>query len=191
VGHSSYESERFSFEGKALDLFLIITFSAIIPMIALGTIFGLMNYSGVEKSVIYPSLGVCTLIIMSAYAFLMTRWKIDFKFKDFRIVCEAEFWNGLGKCLLEFFLSLITAGIYAPMATIRLYQYFVRKTVATSEGHTVGFDYEPEVGKDFWFFWGQILLTIITLGIYVPWALKKVGKRFIDKTCFMDMPLSE
>jgi uncharacterized membrane protein YjgN (DUF898 family) len=83
---------------------------------------------------------------------------------------------------LEIFLSIITIGIYYPMAMIKLYKYFTDKTVARSAERSLIFGYDIETTDDFLMIWGQTLLTIVTLGIYFPWALCKIGNRIIGKT---------
>ena len=46
----------------------------------------------------------------------------------------------------------------------------------------MNFGFELEPIPDFLFIWGQTLLAIITLGIYYPWAMAKIGKRVLAKT---------
>jgi hypothetical protein len=69
-----------------------------------------------------------------------------------------------------------------PMAILRLYKYFSEKTIATSPERKLKFGYAIDQLNDFLFIWGQTLLTIITLGIYYPWAFCKIGKRVLSKT---------
>ena len=107
---------------------------------------------------------------------------VNVKFRNYTISWETTFWNSIGKILLEIFLSIITVGIYYPYARLRLYKYFMDRTVAESETGKKGFGYEIEARKDFLFLWGQLLLTIITMGIYYPWACCKVTSRILSKT---------
>jgi len=81
-------------------------------------------------------------------------------------------------------LSVLRAkvGIYGPLATLRLYKYFAEKTVAISTEKSLGFGYDIDQLHDFLFIWGQMLLTFITLGIYLPWAFCNVGSRVMGKT---------
>lgn len=66
--------------------------------------------------------------------------------------------------------------------SLKLYKYFVEKTVATNDSRKLTFGYDIEPSQDFLFIWGQTLLSIITLGIYYPWAFCKIGSRVLSKT---------
>lgn len=103
-------------------------------------------------------------------------------YKNFTISWKTTFWSACGKIALEIFLSLITVGIYYPLAWIKLYKYFVDRTVATSDERTLEFGYDIEPASDFLFIWGQSLLSIITLGIYYPWSCCKIYGRIVGKT---------
>jgi len=79
-------------------------------------------------------------------------------------------------------LNVITIGIYFPMAMIKLYKYFAERTVAQSGEIKRKFGFETDNLHDFLFIWGQMLLTLITTGIYYPWAINKIGKRILNRT---------
>ena len=110
------------------------------------------------------------------------KWQVNVKFRNYTIRWETGFWKSCGKILLEIILSIITLGIFYPLAILRLYTYFLGKTYATSENNRKGFGYDLENGKDFLFIWGQLLLTIVTLGIYYPWAYCNINSRILSKT---------
>ena len=95
---------------------------------------------------------------------------------------ETKFWPSAGKILLEMFLSFITLGIYMPLASVKLYKYFVDRTTITGDASkkTMGYDIEPT--QDFLYLWGQILLSIVTAGVYFAWAYSNIGKRILCKT---------
>ena len=42
--------------------------------------------------------------------------------------------------------------------------------------------YDGDQVNDFLFMWKQILLTIITVGIYFPWALTRIAQRLLSQT---------
>ena len=107
---------------------------------------------------------------------------VNIDYKGYTISWRTNFWNSIGKIAIELILTLITAGIYWPLAMVRLYKYFTKKTFADSDERTRQFGYDIDQWNDFLFIWGQSLLTMITLGIYYPWALSKVGSRILGKT---------
>jgi uncharacterized membrane protein YjgN (DUF898 family) len=179
--NSSYDSNNFNFLGKGLNLFFIITLTMIVPSVLLGALGAYFGFSkdGFLGSSLYQ---IVTILISIPYMYLVYKWMVNLDFKDYHFSWETKFLNSCGKIFLELFLTIITIGIYFPMAYIRLYKYFAEKTVALSPENKLRFGYDMEAGKDFLFLWGQTLLCIITLTIYCPWACSKVGKRFIGKT---------
>ena len=180
--NSTLNSERFQFMGKGGRLFLILLLTMLLP-IAILTIFGTKFIYPTNHSVIGLVLfeGIL-MIIMIPYLYFFYKWMMDFQYKGYRIKWKTKFVDSFIKILIEFFLTIITCGIYLPMAYLRLFKYFSERTFAESEDATMQFGFEFEAKKDFLFIWGQILLTIITLGIYYPWAFSKIGKRFLTKT---------
>jgi len=180
--NSSYDSNNFKFLGKGLPLFLIITFTLIVPSFILGMLFSYLGYAKSDGLGYNAIKNVCSILISVPYMYLVYRWMVNLNFKDYHFSWDTKFLNSCGKIMLEIFLAFITLGIYLPMAYIKLYKYFVEKTVAISPEKRLRFGYDMEAGKDFLFLWGQSLLCIITLTIYTPWAYSRIGKRFIGKT---------
>jgi uncharacterized membrane protein YjgN (DUF898 family) len=96
---------------------------------------------------------------------------------------NTRFWPAAGNIFLQLILTLLSALVYWPGAYVRLYAYFARRTALVEEGsvrQVVGFD--GPVGRGFLLLWGQTLLTLLTLGIYTPWAMARVGRWFAEHT---------
>ncbi len=55
-----------------------------------------------------------------------------------------------------------------------------RVSLNNEEGRPFHFQYQN--GKGFGLVCGQILLSLITVGFYAPWALAKVGRWFLSNT---------
>lgn len=175
-------SERFQFMGKGGRLFLILLLTIFLPIFIL-TILSVKFLYPANQSVMGLILfeGIF-MIILIPYIYLFYKWMVDIQYKNYSIKWKTEFVDSFFKILIEFLLAIITCGIYLPMAYLRLFKYFSERTFAESEDATMQFGFEFEAKKDFLFIWGQILLTIITLGIYYPWAFSKIGRRFLTKT---------
>jgi len=125
---------------------------------------------------------IMILIIFIPYMYFIYKWMVNFKFKEYTIKWETDFWSSVGKIAIELFLSVITVGIYLPLACLKLFSYFSERTIASTESGSKNFGYDIEPLDDFLFIWGQYLLTIITLGIYYPWAFCKIMDRVAGKT---------
>lgn len=187
VNSSSIEDSKFEFKGKGGVLFLIILLSVFVPIIILSIIMYkhlmLINQNFLY-SIIYQGV---IMNIMIPYIYLIYKWMIDVKYKDYQIKWHTNFFESCGKILVEILLTIITLGIYMPLAYLKLYKYFSERTIAQNENSSLQFGYELDLKNDFLFIWGQLLLTIITLGIYYPWAYSKIGKRVLTKTYVIDI----
>jgi uncharacterized membrane protein YjgN (DUF898 family) len=157
INNSSYDLQPLKFQGKGVDLFVILLLTVFLPVIVLSLIMAgyLIRHA--------DNISFISLIIQQSVILLML---IPY----------------LYLFALEILLSLITAGIYMPLAQLRLYKYFTDRTTAKANDRILRFGFDADQLNDFLFIWGQILLTIITLGIYFPWACCKIGKRIIGKT---------
>ena len=184
VNNTSHESNKLEFEGTAGKLFKILLFTTFLPLLALIIVMVVLQLKNGQSDTTTMNyfINVLTLFIMIPYMYYFYKWLVNLKFKEYAIRWETGFWNSCGKILLEIFLSIITIGIFYPLAILRLYQYFLDRTFAVSENRKKGFGYELEAGNDFLFIWGQLLLSIVTLGIYYPWAYCRINSRILSKT---------
>ncbi len=183
INNSSYNSQNLAFKGKGSKLFIIFLLSLLLPIIIISIVFlpiMISNPGNVFLLIIVEEL--LFLIIMIPYMYLVYKWAVNIDYKEYNISWETDFWNSCGKIAIELILSIITIGIYGPLAMIRLYKYFTDKTIAKANERKLKFGYDIDNLNDFLFIWGQLLLTIITLSIYYPWACCKIGKRILSKT---------
>ena len=96
---------------------------------------------------------------------------------------KADFVPAIGKIIFELVLAILTLGFYLPMAFIRLFRYFSEHTRSNVvEGKQITMGYDGDQVADFLFMWKQILLTVITLGIYYPWAFTRIANRLLSQT---------
>lgn len=184
AGNTSLDSSEFRFLGKGVRLFLIISLTLMVPMIIfiiLITTFTLANHPGTSLT-LYTQLLIYFLMI--PYVYFSYKWFMNIRYRNYLIRWETYFFKSVLKILLEIFLTIITLGIYSPLAFLKIYKYFIDRTAAVSDTETRRFGYDIDIG--FHLLWGQILLTIVTLGIYYPWAYVKIGKRILNKTYLKD-----
>lgn len=189
---TSYNENKFEFKGEGSDLFLIILFTMIIPLVFLFFIVmilafiagfrGLSTTAEPTTITMYAALVVFIIaLLVIPYVYYSSKWKVNLKIKDYSIQWETNFWDSAIKIAVEILLSLLTIGIYAPLASLKLLKYFGERTVVRSPEAAKKFGYDLEATEDFVFIWKQILLTIITIGMYYPKAICNVGSRIIDK----------
>ena len=180
-----YNSHKFSFKGKGGKLFLIMTLTIFIPFLLVGIVL----FSILESTIDLQSqnfLLIYQLIVMFSLVpniYLILKWMVDFRYKDYLIRWDTEFFPATGKIALELVLAVITLGIYFPMAYLRLYRYFTEHTKSNVvNAKQISLGYDGDLLSDFLFIWGQILLTVITLGFYYPWAFSRIAQRVLTQT---------
>jgi len=188
--NTNYNESTFEFKGKASNLFLIITLTLILPMIVIMIVTIAMTVKEIAQSQT-PNMAATTMpiimmgvifIMMIPYMYFVYKWMVNLVYKNYQIQLETSFWPSVGVITGQILLSIITAGIYLPLASLKLYKYFAEKTFAKSDISTKTFGYEIDPLNDFLFIWGQSLLSVITLGIYYPWAFCKITNRISGKT---------
>lgn len=187
VDNTTLNGSPLTFKGKGVVLFVILLL-LMIPVMILSFVVGLVfalkgvNVGAADAGVATALIQILSVIIMIPYMYLVYKWMVDVEYKGYRIRWDTRFWPSCLQILIQIVLTIITLGIYLPMAYLKLYNYFVGKTVAESQPKKLSFGYELDASGDFLFVWGQLLLSIITLGMYYPWAICKIGKRVLSKT---------
>lgn len=178
---TSYNNRKFRFNGSGLNLFGIITVTIVIAcIIGVMTTFATQMKSAI---IIFPL--IIGLFCIAMYIYLIYRWYINFSYDNARIeMKEGGYAKGILIVSQEIFFTIITLIIYFPVATVKIYNYFLKNIeVRNNEGKLVGtLGSDINTGEMFLFMWGQFLLTIITFGIYTPWAMCKIYGQLITKT---------
>jgi hypothetical protein len=183
INNSSFDSQFLKFQGQGGKLFVILLLTIMLPLIILTVIMAayiLENGAVNANSAIIQQ--VLMMILIIPYMYFLYKWMVNISYKNYTISWKTNVWSSCGKIALEMLLSVITVGIYTPLAMLRLYKYFTDRTTAASTDGEFNFGYDIDQLNDFLFIWGQTLLVIITLGIYYPWALCKIGNRILGKT---------
>jgi len=186
VNNSSWKDNNFSFLGKGGKLFIIALLYFILPIFVisflLAGVYGPELVKNPSGSYLFIRQSLIQ-IIMIPFIYLVYKWRVNIAYKEYNIKWETEFWPSVLKIFVQAIFTVITFGIYAPMAFLKLYTYFAGKTgTNVVDNQKITFGYDLDAWNDFLFLWGQLLLTAVTLGIYYPWALCKIGKRISEKT---------
>lgn len=189
VNKSSLDDSKFEFLGNGSWLLLIAIFSYVFPigLLTMVTRLAFFTSADISFNFIQPFIyGAVMMIVLIPFMYLFYQWLVDIRYKAYHITWKTKFGSACGMILGQVLLMFVTLGIYAPLGYMRLYRYFAERTIAEGDGKSLRFGYELDVKGDFLFMWGQILLSIITLGIYYPWAITKIGKRVLSKTYVID-----
>ena len=185
-----YKYNYFDFGGRGMALFGLITLLVILPV---GILVLSMPYfplsalfmpHGTTSMLLFWSSLITILVVVGCVAmmFMAVRWTIDFSWNDRRIVLKASVVGGIAFLLGQCILCVLTFGFYLPMMQLRAYRYFVNRTVIGHDQVEKRFGFTLDTWSDYGFMLGQMLLVLVTLGIYTPWAIARVSSRLISRT---------
>ena len=197
ASNATHGDNKLEFKGKGSDLFVVFLVALFIPMLIIAAIVMIGAFiGGFTMTLMHKEMpeitglviGLIILVVVSIilialfFTYYFYKWCVNLSFKGYEIKWETELWPSVLQIFVQTVLSVITIGIYSPVASLRLFQYFAERTVARKENTVKKFGYDLQAGNDFQFIWGQILLCIITLGIYFPWAYCKINNYVLSKT---------
>jgi uncharacterized membrane protein YjgN (DUF898 family) len=196
AGETSYRGTAWGFAGRGGRLFVILLLSLVLPVAVITAAFALLLagrgggfVQAQSYSLAFSVMVVVLLLVVPSYLYLVYRWFFsNLTLGPQAVRWNTHFWPAVGFIFLQLILTLLSALVYWPGAYIRLYGYFVRRTVIAEGGNVrqvVGFD--GPAGHGFLLIWGQTLLTLVTLGIYTPWAMARIGHWFAEHT-FLALP---
>lgn len=189
VGEMEYRGEHPEFLGDPKRLFRYFILGFWLPVLVLSVLFGLIIYAvtGGESMYLFSGNGtlvtllsvimaVVMFIALVPFIYLVYSWFIHIRWRDVVVSLQASFHPSWLYILGQLVLTIITAGIYWPAAMLKLLRYFAGRVVLSRNEVVFGrLGFEGDIGRGFGLIWGQTLLCIITLGVYTPWAVEKVG----------------
>ncbi len=190
VSETGFDGAAPEFRGKGGRLFVIMLLSLWLPVIVVSVAAGVVAGLSMGAGAVTPGTGMMTglmtaviLVCMIPFAYLTYKWFVNVAWKDAVVRWKTTFWRSCLFILGQGLLSLVTAGIYGPAAFLRLYRYFVGRTVVERDGREIGrLGFDGSIARGFGLLWGQGLLSLVTAGIYLPWAYAKVGRWLLAAT---------
>ena len=187
ITQTEYDGKPLEFTGKGSALFVTMLWAFYVPVIiiAIAGAAGKTIASGAKFKFFQQML---SQILMIPFGYKMYQWMFNNTSWQGRAAhWNTKFWNAVGFVLGQTFLLFITLFIYWPASTLRIFRYYAARTMV-KEGDTVKgrFEFQGKIGKGFLLMWGQLLLSIITLGIYIPWAITKVYRWITSETKFIE-----
>ncbi len=193
VSHTEYAGTRGKFEGKAGKYLKYILLGLGIPLfiwfiVLSALVAGIMMTSG-EAGLDMSSLMMVTLVsyaflflLMAPFIYLTYKWFVNISWNNGVISLEARFFPSVFYIIGQILLCFVTFGIYLPAMYVNMWRYFVGKATYEENGAKAEFGFDGKTGKGFALLWGQFLLTIVTVGIYSPWAVARCTRFFVENT---------
>jgi uncharacterized membrane protein YjgN (DUF898 family) len=193
ASETTFDGANPAFLGKGGRLFKYFVLALWVPVIVVSVLAGVLiavgargGDTGSTSATQLMTMLITFLVIFIVFVpfmFLMMKWYINVAFKDLSIVLKAPFWPSCGFIFGQLLLTVITLGIYGPAALLRGYRYFAPDVVLSRGDQEAGrLSFEGALGKGFGLIWGQSLLCVITLGVYIPWAYARIGSWMASST---------
>lgn len=199
ANNAKYRGKGISFEstgGKLLKyVFLIFILPIFLFIIVIMVVFNMDNpsaYEDMSNMIGFSILYIGGVIVLSSFLlFFMYRWYINFIFGNETVKFNGTIGETVLFFVIQYFFTFITLGIYAFAFEVKLIKYLAEKTELTdmSTGQQRVINFSGGIGEGFLLFLGQGLLSILTLGIYTPWAIAKVNNWVINNLEITDNPL--
>lgn len=188
ASNTSYGNKKFKFNGNGLTLF-IISIAFFFAILIIVFTFALMEFftSGSEPISAIAMYGLILgyVLVIGAFIYFVTWWSINFSYDNNTIkIKEGVMMSGTLIFLRETFFTAITLGIYYPAAIVKMYRFIIENTEARDENGVLVAEFGVNINalENFGFIFAQLLLSIITLGIYTPWAICKIYSTMINKS---------
>lgn len=187
----SYKNEKGEFlssPGKLLKLMLLTLVLPIIVIMAIMVFFILRSssyyYAPMGTTFITFILVIIIFLIMIPFIYFYIAWLINFRIASYKVHFDKTLAESAGFLIVQILFSIITLGIYYPAACVKIYRFVANACGISGERDAVvgSFGFDGKTGRGFGLIWGQGLLTLITIGIYGPWAMSKVTNWFVNST---------
>ena len=180
--------KKLSFSGNFIELFKIFLFKFIIPTSVIHLINNfLFSYIFVKLDIantIFEYIMLIIFFIVIIGFFLNTvgcivGWAINCHYDNNSIFLKSE--SSVHHVILkELYLTFITLFIYLPFALVNLYKVIIMNFMKSSKDESLIFEYNQTRGYSF--VAKELFLSLITIGLYFPWAICKIVRSFLNDT---------
>jgi uncharacterized membrane protein YjgN (DUF898 family) len=174
VERTHYRGRSFVFGSRPRRLFAIVALTLALPLGGFTALQALSPRLFSAGGGLAATYGVLVYLLGVPFSYLLLKWIVELRWKSSRTYIHAEFPAAIAQILLQHVLTVATAGVYLPAAALSLYRYFVERTAM------VGIDVSKRAGFDgsllrgFGIVWGQLVLSVVTAGVYWPWAYARI-----------------
>jgi len=177
-----YEEKNFEFNGKGEELLGIMIFLLVIPYVTIVVLSLNLEEITPMKIVLFAIIFFIAFIMIVSYIFYYIKWLINFIYSDIEIRLRAKAKQSILFLLGQILLTIITLFIYLPASIIKIIQYIadnIRIDDYTDKLYKINTEFTI---KESWKYLGlQILLSIVTIGIYLPWAYCNIIKYILER----------
>ena len=194
VNYEGRSGELLSRPGKLLKLMLLTLYLPLIILTVIYTIFMLRSgyydpYSApMQMTGLTFIFIIVILLVMIPFLYYYIAWILNIRFGEYRVEFRRSMSELAGFLIPQILLSIITVFIYYPAAILKIYKFILEGCVYCDENDSEkgDFGFEGSIGRGWALLWGQFLLTVITIGIYAPWAIARVSNWYLNNLRISD-----
>lgn len=182
--NTKYKEKRFEFLGEGFALFGIILFLYLIPNIAFKYIIDKLwldlNFKNV---IIIIGVSIVFLLISCAYFFYLLKWFINLRYYEYDITFNTKSAGTISFIFFQILLSILTLFLYLPMALVKIYRHIISKIKIDDYSENITkLTSDFDIKESYKFIGRQLLLSLVTVGIYLPWAFCNIAKYILERT---------
>lgn len=191
----SHKFNLMSFRGKGMRLLAIVVLTYLVPMMVVlllaDVVMADLSVASVDMMSFVPlallAMVLSFAIAVSMYTALVCEWSINLTYGDRLVVARLPLWGAVGYIMGQIALTLLTLGLYVPMAYLRVCRYIAEHTyVEAEEQKPLVFGLRLLGWRDWGFVWVQLLLVMVTFGLYTPWYYARIMSRFGSRLYIAD-----
>lgn len=182
--NTKYKDKKIEFLNDGLPLFVIMLFLNLIPILVIKHFIGnLWQDLNIKNIIIIATLSITFILVNVIYIFYLLKWFINLRYYEYDVTFNAKSISTILFIFFQILLSILTLFIYLPVAIVKIYQYMILKIKIDNYSENIpkltsSFDKKESynlIGK-------QLFLSIVTLGIYLPWAFCNIVKYMLERT---------
>ena len=186
VIHRLFLCEEPRYRGRGSVLFAYGVLLGVVPMVILPFAASFFLLAG-GRAVIGVLLLIVSVWLLAFLRALTLRYLVNFSLAHRRLTTTVNGWQAGWFVFGQLLLAGITLGIYWPMALLRIWRYYVGRTVIGDETVEMRFGFSTSLLTDFGRLFVQLLLTVVTCGIYLPWGYARtmellIGRTYVEET---------
>lgn len=183
---TSFRFHALEFRGSASALFSYAVLLCVAPafvVYSLVPVVMMRASAGTEGMyVLCWFLYILLLAFVCVYRAVAVKWFVDFAYGGKRLLSTVCGWRAGCFVFGQALLVLVTLGLYYPMALLRVWRYYVGRLVLGREEVEDRFGFTMQPGRNYLFVLGQLLLTVVTFGLYFPWAYARVASLLVERS---------
>lgn len=186
ASHTSFRGESFRFRGRGSTLFAFCAVLCVAPLYIVAVFMPLVVLSAITNSfgILVGSAAGCVavLFLISMFRALAFRWTVDLGWGFSRAAVRVEPFRAAAFLTGQTFLTMVTGWFWWPMALLLSWRYFAGRIVFGEQAVEGRLGFAFRGGPEYLSLLGQTLLTVLTLGLYLPWAFTRVCRLIVGHT---------